>query len=297
MATALTNKDLINKVVQAKNAEINVRAFPSLAAKTASGASNILFTAKKGEPVGRSSGQYYNADGKMWVVVNLYKAVKLGTASRSYGYVAFDVAQFFTPTDNKVAETNAQNLMDNLVLNDKKLFTKLLTLNYLIQAAKAKGKNVTAIQTKFDALKKTYEARQTAMKNSTMFSIKTWNDSIIDKVYSFFGIGLEPITMLAIGAIVGIVALSSCYYLFKPHYDTSVVNLKTSDELEKALASLTPAESAKVKADLETQIDSAYNQGKTDQSTTGIFGNFQTIALIGAGAFIIMQLGSKPKSK
>jgi len=302
MATALTNKDLINKVVQAKNAEINVRAFPSTQAKTSSGASNILFTAKKGEPVGRSSGQYYNAEGKMWVVVNLYKTVKLGTTDRKYGYVAFDVAQFFTPTDNKVAESNAKSLMDSLVANDKKLYTQLLKLAYLIKVAKDKKLNVTAIETKYNALLKVYLARQNRVKSSSLLKTESWSDNTLDKIKSYFGIGelvTGTVIAIAVGAIllVGAGSTALIYYAFKPDYDAGVENLKVSSELETALSKLTPAESAKVKADLEKQIDDAYNQGKTDESGLNLGGNLKTILLVGAGAFLVMQLGSKSKSK
>jgi len=49
---------------------------------------------------------------------------------------------------------------------------------------------------------------------------------------------------------------------------------------------------------LEKQIDTAYNQGKTDQkttdSTTGIFGNLKTIAIVALG---IVTVGYLAKNK
>lgn len=286
------NPDLINQVVQAKNADVNVRAFPDTAAKTSNGLSNTLFTAKKGEPVGRTSGDYYKINGYYWLVVNLYNHVKFGTGTRSYGYVRSDVVDLFTPKVNTNGEQNAQAMMNDLVLNDKKLYYSLLKIGYLVDKAKKQKKNTSKIEAEITKLKKAYEARQAKIKANKSLTVKAWADDTLKKIKSFFGIGeLATLTVVAIGAvIVGVAVAATIYYTFKPDYETGKENLTTSKELEKALASLTPEEAQKVKNDLENQIDTAYNQGKTDQSFASLGGGLKTILLIGAGAFAVMQL-------
>jgi hypothetical protein len=77
--------------------------------------------------------------------------------------------------------------------------------------------------------------------------------------------GIGSITGVVIGAVIGAGLIVGAYFAFKPKYDESTADLKISKDLEAALATLTPEKAAEVKADLEKQIDTAYNQGKTDQ--------------------------------
>lgn len=293
-----TNPDLVNLVILPKNDKLTVRMYPSTDDTTASGGSNIIFTANKGTGVGRTSGQYVLIDGFYWLVVNLYKTYTINGIKRNYGYVREDVVDKYIPKDNAVAEANCTSMMNDLITNDKKLYTQILKLQYLINAAKQKGKNVSTIEIQFNALIKAYEDRQETIKQSTWFEIKDWSDTILENVFSFFGIGLEPITLTAIGAVVGIGATVACYYFFKPHYETGKVNLVKSKELETALSKLSPADAAKVTNDLEKQIDDAYNQGKVDQKTedskSSIFGNIKTLGFIALG---IVTVGYLAKNK
>jgi len=294
-----TNPDLVNLVILPKNDKLTVRMYPSTNDTTETGGSNIIFTANKGEGVGRTSGQYVLIDGFYWLVVNLYKTYTINGIKRNYGYVREDVVDKYIPKDNAVAEANCSSMMHDLITNDKKLYAQLLKLNYLLAAAKSQGKNTASIQTQFNAIKAEYEARQNRIKASKWVEVQEWSDTVLDNIKSFFGIGLEPITMTAIGAVlIGALAMVEVYYLFKPDYETGKANLQVSKNLETALANLTPEQAQAVKNDLEKQIDTAYNQGKTDQkttdSTTGIFGNLKTIAIVALG---IVTVGYLAKNK
>ncbi|MCF8456731.1 MAG: hypothetical protein K9H62_12460, partial [Bacteroidales bacterium] len=88
------------------------------------------------------------------------------------------------------------------------------------------------------------------------------------------GLG-ELTTATIIGITVGVtLALSAAAYIIvKPKYDESQVNLKLLGETKKWIESLPPEVQTKVKADLEKQLDDAFNKGKTD----GFFGGAMKI--------------------
>ena len=70
------------------------------------------------------------------------------------------------------------------------------------------------------------------------------------------------------------------YLLFKPDYTDSKADLVVSNDLAKALATLSPEARQGVIDDLNGQIDKAYVQGKLDGSGGGIL---KTLSYVAAG--------------
>lgn len=288
----------VNKVVYPKIDKINVYRLPSTD-------SEILLTVKKNNPAGRSSGTFLKMTDANYHLINLYKMY----AGRNYGYIKEVECYFWTPTNNETGNQYGNQLINDLVNNDVKVYQNIAFCASLIDNYKAKEINVSDYEKKLNSIIKTYTNRQNKIKNSTSIKIVKWFTNLFSSGKSltlkeqlpgaFYGISGWAVPVAA-GVVVGIAASVIIYYSFKPDYEDSVKDLKTSDELKKALASLSPQESQKLTSNLEKQIDDAYNQGKTDQSFSGFFGNLKTIAIILVGGFIgykLFDIANKKSTK
>ncbi len=260
--------DRINKAAVPKGTSLNYREKPTTSSK-------ILHTSQAGKFAGRTTGDYLDqSDGRWWQVIL--------TGTNALAWVREDVTSFQKPpSDPALNEKDVQGIVDKLVNNDIEVYHSLLRSSALLKDAAAKGKDVSSFQKAHAQLNARLEARQDKIKNSKLLS---WKEGIkkgyenLKKSYinyvtspeyhaaammNVYGIG--SITGVVIGAVIGAGLIVGAYFAFKPKYDESTADLKISKDLEAALATLTPEKAAEVKADLEKQIDTAYNQGKTDQ--------------------------------
>jgi hypothetical protein len=282
------NKNSINLIAAPKGDSLNYRSAPNTTA-------SVLHNSKKGFSAGRTSGDFYGMpDGIWWAVVL--------NSNGQTAYVREDVTTFIKPSSNPtITDTQAQGIVNDLVKSDVEIFHALLRCNALITAAKNKNLNVTALQTQYTTLLTRLNARQSKIKTSKLLSYKTGLKKGYESLSEGFvkgmttpayygGIiyGIGSVAAVVIGAIIGAGLAVGIYYAFKPSYSESQADLKVSSDLEKALSTLTPDEANKVKADLEKQIDDAYNAGSTD----GTFGGIMKIAkpvLIGVGGFLLVS--------
>lgn len=285
------SQNYINKTVYPKGSTVNVRVIPSTAASFTSGGkqvNNLLTVVKQGTPVGRTSGSFFKMKDGDWLQVMFYAPV----SNRSYGYVRSDVVTLVNPSDNKQAEQNGSQLINDLVANDIKVYQNLLFNSELIEKMKAKGfDRLVTYEAKHEDLIKKYNERQTAIKNSGLVKTNNWVSSKwqwLQKKWSALtsGVGVAPLVLVAIGGAVGVVSAVLIYYAFKPRYDDSKIDLKESAELTKALQSLSPEEAATLRDNLEKQIDDAYNQGKKDQQFSGWLGTLKNVALLVGGFWL-----------
>jgi hypothetical protein len=291
------SKENINKIVYPKGTSLNVRAYPYITdpvkLKTGESVKNLIVNVKKGNPVGRTSGLFFAMKDGNWYQVMFYKPI----GNRTYGYCRLDVITLITADNNKEGEKQGTKLMNDLITSDVKLYQNLLILAELSNSLGKKGVNVSSYEKRINEIIALYNERQKAIKDSGLIKTNNWvhekwawiQNKWSSKKYETGTYGIGEITTgiaIAIGAGVGLVSAALIYYAFKPKYDDSVANVKETTELKKALSYLSPEESQKLMSDLELQVDKAYQQGKTDQSLTGIWKNLKTIGIV-VGTYLL----------
>lgn len=257
----------------------NVRSKPSVKG-------TLLLRVLKGNNVGISTGNFTETPGEgIWFEV---------TTEKGTGFVQGKIVKLYKPSDKE-----ANDLVSKLVESDKKVFESLLRVSPIIANLKKQGKNTSAYDKQFKALSDRLSARQKAIKESKVVSWKAGLKKGYDKMISWFkslyssisGIG-EPISLtvtIIISAVVGAGLAVTAYFLFKPKYSESQTDLKISSELESLLSKTDPETAAQIKTDLETQIDTAYNQGKTDQSFKSFWNIGKYVLIFGAGYLLITK--------
>ncbi|NOU19418.1 MAG: hypothetical protein HOO91_17820 [Bacteroidales bacterium] len=281
---------LANKDVFKGSSPLIVYANPS-SAKTVKGINNVLLTEASSNSVGRTSGDREGT----FIKISLAKPI----GSYTYGFVIESQVKLVDSKNNANAEKYASEMVGKLVKNDIALNKNLLVIAELLEKAKAKGLNTTSLQEQFNKITNQYNERQKKIQTSKLVSVKQWLNNKWDWIKSKFSKEKEEVGSISLaiaaaaGAIVAVGATALIYYSFKPDYDDSVVNLKDSALLQKAVANLQPEEAKALKANLEQQVDEAYNQGKTDQAFGGFFGNIKTLAILGLVGFVGYKLLNK----
>lgn len=287
-------------VVYPIHSAANVRNKPSIK-------SDLLLHVLKGKPVGIATGTYFKMPDANWFQVSTEK----GNGYVQQKIVSFEKPKTTTPAkpqnSQTITEDQANDMVSKLVESDKKIFETLLRISPIISTAKSKGKNTAEFEAKFKALTDRLSARQEAIKNSKVVSWSAGIKKGYDKMISWFkdfyssisGIG-EPISIttgIIISAVVGAGLATTAYFMFKPKYSESQVDLKISSELEALLQKTDPETAEKIKENLEGQIDKAYNQGKTDQSFTSMWNIGKYVLIFGAGYFLITKFVNTQRSK
>ena len=171
----------------------------------------------------------------------------------------------------------------------------------LLTSASSKGINVSAFQDKFKGLFTRLTRRQEKIKTSKILAWKTGlkkgMDNLVEgfKTYMLvnFGVyiqGIGSITAIVIAAVAGAGLAVAAYFAFRPEYDESKTDLKISRDLEDLLKKTDPENATKIKADLEGQIDKAYNTGKTQGTFSGMFNIIKPLAFAALGFWGITKL-------
>jgi hypothetical protein len=288
------NKDSINLLASPKGDSLNYRSAPNTTA-------SVLHTSLKGKSAGRTSGDFFNlADGLWWAVVL--------NSNGQTAYVRNDVTLFSRPKDNpKITEAEAQNLINDLVKSDSEIYHSLLRINTLILTAQSQGKNVDKYKAQFALLYSRLNNRQEKIKTSKLVSFQTglkkgyeamqagFEKAVQSDTYGIMGIG--SLTAIIIGAVIGAGIAVAIYFAFKPTYSESQADLKISSTLEKALSTLSPTESKQVKTDLENQIDTAYNQGSTDGTFSGMSKILLPLGLLFGGYILVSSVLSGQRQR
>lgn len=280
----------INSKIFAKGSNVNVRAQWLTSAKIIKAVSNgaLIGYLKRVMLVNGQALKWYE--------------VSFTPEGKERYYVREDVATISEPPVTAQTATNkdGNTVVQNLIRNDYNLFHGLLRINELIDSAKKKGKDVSAYESQLKQLAARYTSRQNELKNSTALKIQTGFNSAYtwmkDKFTSLVsGIGYAQIIIPVAAALVGAGAAVAIYYTFKPKYDESTKDLKVSKDLEDLLSKAEPETATAIKADLEKQIDTAYNQGKTDGAFNILGMSLKQVFFIGAGIFVFNKYFNKNK--
>lgn len=266
--------------------------------KTPTTAGVILSVVSAGNKAGSTTGNILNMSDGIWIQLD------------NGGYVREDVVKTEAAKANPTLN-DAKDIITKLVDSDKKVFDILAKINVFIALTKSKGTNTASFDQQFVILSNRLTARQNAIKNSTVLKWEAGLKAATKKLLEsnanittqyngdagmfMSGIGALPVAII-VGVIFGAGLAASAYFIFKPKYSESSADLKLSADLENALSKVDPATAAKIKADLEKQIDTAYNQGNTDGTFGNMFTMLKYVAVAGLAYWGITSL-SKHSSK
>lgn len=253
-------KQFVNFSVEPSGNTMNVRKLPNTT-------SEVVATVSKGSSAGRTTGSVLSMNDGEWF------QVALSVSNVKYGYVRKDVMQLVKPASNATAESNAKGMVENLLKNDLQI-----------------AKNLAAVQKKYGSLSLTQKTnyillktnlinrQKLIQKNSGLLTVKKTTDNIIS--------GIGEIITIALAVGFGIAIAATVYYAFKPSYDQSTSDLKVSSDLQAVIYKMNedfPGRGDALKADLENQVDDAYNQGKNDGTFGGAFKIIKPLAWAGLG--------------
>lgn len=258
---------------------VNIRTAPGLGGQ-------VLKTARNGESFGTVAGLWHRkVDGYTWYVI-----IPDFTTKYRYVYVAsgyFKVRKKPVPT-----KSDTESLINKTLRNDINTMVMLSQVVYKMNLLHATGKldsdTFRFYRSKVKLIADTVMRHQELINRyRSYFVIKDKVNSAIDSVKRFFGLSAVPVVaLIAVTAVATVAITALLYYLFKPAYNESVVNLKVSRKLKKALDSLPESDRKEVLDDLERQIDDAYNRGMTDEKFAGM-GDLLKYGLIAAGVVMV----------
>lgn len=278
-----------NKIATPKYSGINVRKYPSTLDKV-SGETNFITYVKKDNPIGRTSGDYFAMSDGNWIKVVFYSTI----SGRSYGYVQETATTLLPGGDNATADALAQEILDKIVVNDRKLYKNIATVSTLLSKLKDSGKSIDSYSKKLNVVVKSYNNRQNKLKNSLSLKIKQGSESSIDWMLKKIGIGSVEVGVapavaipLAAAALTAVITGTVVYFSMRGDVDDSKVDLNFSQDMIDALnKELGPEKTQEVLKDLNDQTKDWYNEGADDQKSSDTMGTIKTLALIGLGLFI-----------
>ena len=297
-----------NKTVTAIDSVVNVRKIPAFSGELISGY-------KSGVVIGRSSGNTLMMVTDKWIQANLTTPVN-GVAM---GYVVETYkgrknVRLNEAGASPVAEANAQPLLDAIVKNDKESYTNLLLAYNKLMFLKSKNVSVpTDIPDRLIATYLSLANRSRILRSNkdlicTTGKLKSEADlksakqleNLAAQKQQLFIEGLNPqnigdfgLSALVIIIIIAIAAGTGAaimYYSVKPDYEKSKIDLKISEELKKALGTLSPADQQKVIDDITKQINDANRKGHFDQSWKDFFKSIGGKIALGVTGFLVVTM-------
>ena len=284
----------ISLIVSPLGGSLNIRQSPTTLSAVLFKRLNNPSSPGKIASAGRSTGDTFkDKSGFIWYKISLVNKYK----GQRWGWVRNDVIKFYKSKGDKVSQEKAQSLVNNLIATDQKVYTKALLLAPLLDIAEKKGNNIESLKIKYLGIIKRLERRQNKIKTSKLLKWRTgiekgltWFKNAFKSYLSSpttykYGInGIGSITAIVVSGVIGGGLVVAAYFAFRPDYDESTIDLEMSKELEKALSLLTPEEAQKLQANLEKQVDNAYNTGKSNERFN-IIAKYGLYALLVAGSF------------
>ncbi len=287
--------------VTPKNGNVNIRKYPGTKEP-------IIKTMVKGEKGGTVMALYNKkVDDYSWYYIKLKEPV----GEVQYGFVATSVIKVGkvtkepeqtstanTATDND--EETAKKLINNVIQRDVIIYKRLITAYWILVKLKESGKNVDTQMKVLQALAIRYIDRQKTLKEiekkkETVFTFnigpaKFNLQEIYEEIRNKLGLGVIEVAIPAAVFYV-VLAIGSAWLtieimrLCRPAYDAQTADLKLTGEFGKYIKDLPdgPAKQNAI-ADVEQQIDDAYNAGKADGSSSSSW------AWIKNGAIVVFSV-------
>ena len=255
--------------------------------------STVLRTvANTGTQIGTSTGYYNNgADFHKWYEYRNGSEI---------GWIRDDLVTL-SPVSNTSSsgsatnkdDTEAQQLLDEIVAQDKEIMNNLNTAAAMIDTLKAKGVSTTTSANKLTAIMTRLQERQTAMQKTTWGKVKDTITNAWGSVKKFFGFsGMGEIITICV--IVGIALVAgagtTALVMIKPWKNQSNIDLKESKELKELLENADPVVAQKIREDIKGQLVDAYTTGNRQGSVSSIFSVGKYVLIAGAALWFAPKL-------
>ena len=268
-----------------KGTNVNLRSEPNTTSKI------ITTVSASGTEIGKYS-KYYAND-----IADLrYKWHEFFDGKYGRGWIRNDLAtitatQTVTPAKNDDAE--AQQLLDEIVAQDKETMNNLNNAAALIETLKTKGINTTASANKLTAIHTRLYERQEAMKKTTWGKVKDTISNAWGSVKNFLGFkGMGAILTISIIAGIALVAGAgtTALILIKPWKNQSNIDLKESKELKALLENADPVVAQKIREDIKTQLVDAYTTGNRQGSVSSFMSVGKYVLIAGAALWLVPKI-------
>lgn len=210
------------------------------------------------------------------------------------------------PTMGSISSSEIASKISEVIARDKKTYQNGVRILKRLVELQKKGVNINKSKMKFVRIAQQFFGRQARMAAIIpKDKVRTTSPAGLRAIASYVkALGLSGPSALdkvkliagyAFGGWVGVFITGNSAGLdwFKTEYGRSVDNLKQSELLLKALDTLEPKEKQEVLQDLEKQIDTAYEDGKTEGESGGFFDKIQNMALLGLGLFVGIKVMEK----
>ena len=211
-----------------------------------------------------------------------------------------------------------------MCIRDRDIYKGLLVNAENLNILDKLGVDVSKHKVVFESLLKKYKDRQNAIASAdayiTSFKVINKNnlppgfDWLYDKFsqvlsglgfeFSLFQLGALPAYVIPVAgtAVVAVAASYLVYQLFIKHYDSQAKEFESSAILNKALATLTPAERKEALDTIQKQMDDTFKDGYDSGSdSNSLMSNVKTLAVIAisiwGGMKVIDYIDSKKKTK
>lgn len=278
-----------------KSGNINVRSMPGTDQA-------VLTSVSAGKKIGVVAALYkFKKNGYNWYYVKLAQSVN----GKTHGFVAGSVVNFVkggeaptsTQGNNQNQESDkekAKTLINDVIKRDIIIYKRLITAYWVLVKLQQKGKNVDAQMKVLQALAMRLGERQSKIKqiineNKNDVNFKVNYNPIADlsdynKLRKTLGLGVIPIVIVIVVLIVAVSATATILIQssLKPAYDAQTVDLDFSGKFGDYIKSLpdSPEKQAAI-ADVEKQIDDAYNDGKADGASGSSWKWIKTAGIVG----------------
>ena len=244
--------------------------------------------AASGTQIGTSTGFYHNA-------ADFYKWHEYRNGSET-GWIRGDLVTAAAASSSgsgvKSDDTEAQQLLDEIIAQDKETMNNLNTAAALIETLKTKGVSATTSANKLAAIFNRLRERQEAMQKTTWGRVKDTVSNAWGSVKSFFGfsgLGIVPLVVVAVVAVVA-GAGTTALVMIKPWKNQSNIDLKESKELKELLEKADPVVAQKIREDIKTQLVDAYTTGNRQGSLSSIMSIGKYVLIAGAALWLAPKL-------
>lgn len=279
------DRTIVGKTVVTKGTNINIRSGASTASSV------IKNVAASGTALGKATGRvwydtnpaykWYEVDGSPYMYIRNDLATLTGEAKATA-----------STTTAKSSDAEAQQMMDEIVSQDKETMNNLNNAAAMIEQLKAKGVSTTASANKLTVIFNRLQERQEAMKKTTWGKVKDTISNAWGSVKNFFGfsgLGVLPVVIIAGVALVAGAGATALVTL-KPWKNQSTIDLKESKELKNLLDNADPVVAEKIRTDIKEQLVDAYTTGNRQ-------GSFSSVWNIGKYVFAgVLALWLVPKA-
>jgi hypothetical protein len=276
-----TNKNYTGSTIWPKGTNVNVRRLDKNNSPIMD-ASGIIFQGSAPGAFGVATGRQItptpatDANGKR---IEGWMEVK--NALGFTGFVRFDLMTKVQPVTT-IKEGDGKALLQNIISRDFSTYHQILVNEELISRLKKKGIATASFELQNNSIKTRYLARRKKIEDSKMLRFQTGVRKGFEWLKDKLGISAigEPVTFtITVGgaiiaaSIVLLVGAAIAYKMFHTDATAAEVDLKSAETLNKLIEAAKPEEAKKLKAEIQTLANKAYQDGYTKGSTDSVVPN------------------------